>query len=199
MNELRQFLTDIISVDVRGGFASREQIIDSACLAAEGDAPELEIEALATRIVDEVLAVHALAQRSWIGETDCERLDEAFAELDRQGIVARQNFTCCQSCGHSEIANEIEATEVFRPVRGYVFYHIQDLESVVRNGYLYLAFGSVSGELKESEIIAQEICEILRKAGLEPDWNGSIRTRICIRDLNWQRRRYAEDTEGDSL
>ena len=120
---------------------------------------------------------------------DNDRLDEAFAELDRHGIVARQNFTCCQTCGHTEISYEIIEAEQHRPVRGYVFFHWQDTESAVRSGYLYLAYGSVSGKESESLVIAQEVVAALRRAGLDVDWDGSVRTRICIRDIEWQRRR----------
>jgi hypothetical protein len=185
INELR----DVIDTDVKAGFANRTEIIEAAIDFLLGDYDYDWIEEQATRLSDELLAKHYSEQRSWTGETDCDRLDEAFAELDRKGIVARQNFTCCQTCGHAEISYAIEETEAFRAVRGYVFYHIQDTESAVRNGYLYLAYGSVSGKERESAEIAEEVCETLRKAGLETDWNGSVRTRICIREIEWQRRR----------
>ncbi|GAA3642822.1 hypothetical protein GCM10022267_31820 [Lentzea roselyniae] len=40
------------------------------------------------------------------GETDPERLTRAFAALREAGITARENFTCCRSCGESEIGGE---------------------------------------------------------------------------------------------
>lgn len=186
-------LRDTISTDVKAGFASREEIIEAAIDTLLEDYDYDWIEDHATRITDELLSVHYEAQKAWEGETDCDRLDEAFAELDRTGIIARMNFTCCQTCGHAEISYEIEATENIRPVRGYVFFHIQDTESAVRNGYLYLAYGSVSGDEKESAAVANEICGTLRKHGLEPDWNNSVRTRICIREIDWRYRRLAND------
>lgn len=189
-------LRDTIETDVKAGFANRAEIIDAAIDTLLGDYEYDWIQEQAIRITDELLAQHYAEQRSWTGETDCDRLDEAFSELDRKGIVARQNFTCCQTCGHTEISYEIEKTSETRPVRGYVFFHMQDTESAVRNNYLYMAYGSVSGKEHEAAEIAEEVCKILRKAGLETDWNGSVRTRICIREINWQFRR---DYEADKL
>jgi uncharacterized protein DUF6891 len=182
-------LQEVISIDIRAGYDEREQIIESAVDFLLGDYNPEWLEDEATLLTDGFLARHMAEQKTWTYETDCDRLDEAFSELDRHGIVARQNFTCCQTCGHTEINTEIAKTQQHRPVRGYVFFHWQDTESAVRNGYLYLAYGSVSGKEHESEYVAQEVMAALRRAGLEADWNDSVRTRICIRNIEWQRRR----------
>jgi hypothetical protein len=189
-----QELRDVIQVDVKAGFCNRQEVIDSGIDFLLGDYDVDWIEEHATKITDELLAQHYVEQQSWIAETDCDRLSEAFAELERSGIVARHNFTCCQTCGHSEISYEVEAAEeAGNRVRGYVFYHMQDTESAVRRGYLYLAYGALSGKENESESVAREIVETLMRNGLEPDWNGSIRTRICIRDIKWQWRRLSSN------
>ncbi len=38
-----------------------------------------------------------------------ERLTEAFKAMRKKGILARQNFSCCTSCGSSELAVMITA------------------------------------------------------------------------------------------
>lgn len=185
INELR----DVITLDVTAGYETRAQIIASAIDMLMGDYSHEWLDEQATRLTDEALARHKAEQALWKHSTDCDKLDEAFAELDRHGIVARQHFTCCQTCGHSEINAEIKATRVHRPVRGYVFFHWQDTESVVKNGYLYLAYGAVNGKERDSQWIASDIITALQRAGLEAEWKGSVRSRICIRDFVWQRRR----------
>jgi hypothetical protein len=182
-------LEEVISIDVTAGYESREEIIENAIDFLLGDYNPEWLEEEATRLTDSLLEKHFEEQKTWLDETDCDRLDEAFAELDRHGIVARQNFTCCQTCGHTEINSEIAKTQNYRPVRGYVFFHWQDTETAVRNAYLYLAYGSISGKEGESALIAQEVVAALRRAGLEADWNDSVRTRICIKDIEWKRRR----------
>jgi hypothetical protein len=189
MSDTLTELRDVIETDVKGGFMARDEIMEAGIDYLLGDYDYDWIEAQVDRLTNELLSQHYETQKAWVGETDCDRLDEAFAELDRNGIVARQNFKCCQTCGHAEISYEIEATEAFRPVRGYVFFHMQDTESAVRNGYLYLAYGSLSGEPQESKVVADEIVTTLKKHGLEADWNGAVKTRIAIREITWQRRR----------
>lgn len=190
INELR----DVIELDVRAGYDSREQIINSAIDLLMGDYDPEWLEEQAIKLTDACFEQHYAEQREWLHETDCDRLDEAFAELDRYGIVARQHFTCCQTCGHSEINYAIKETQQHRPVMGYVFFHWQDTESAVRSEYLYLAYGSVSGKESESKQIAEEVVAALHRAGLDADWNGSVRSRICIRNIVWQRRRITEFT-----
>lgn len=185
INELR----DVIDLDVKGGYESREQIINNALDFLMGEYDPEWIEEQSEKLTDDALNQQYDEQKHWKHVTDCDKLDEAFAELDRHGIVARQHFTCCQTCGHSEISQEIKKTEKHRPVQGYVFFHWQDTESAVRSEYLYLAYGSVSGKESESEQIASQIVATLARAGLDAEWNGSVRSRICIRNINWQRRR----------
>ncbi|MEM9952075.1 MAG: hypothetical protein AAF846_10765 [Chloroflexota bacterium] len=185
INELR----DVIDLDVKAGYDSREQIIANAIDMLMGEYSHEWLEEQATQLTDDALRLHMEDQVLWKHSTDCDKLDEAFAELDRHGIVARQHFTCCQTCGHSEISDEIKATQQYRPVRGYVFFHWQDTESAVQSEYLYLAYGAVNGKESASEWVASEVVAALQRAGLEAEWNGSVRSRICIRNLVWQRRR----------
>ena len=143
----------------------------------------------ATRLTDRMLARHFALQHSWLDETDCDRLEEAFAELDRHGIVARQNFACCQSCGHAEIWEAIDDTMQYRPVLGYVFFHQQDTDNAVQGGYLYLAYGAVDGSSSKSLRVGHEVVAALQRAGLPVEWSGDLNKRICIPNLDWRRRR----------
>jgi hypothetical protein len=189
MNGVQQGLYALIETQVRAGFEEREAIIEMA-IDQMIDQYALEwLDEHVPAVVDQMLQKHFVEQRSWNHETDCDRLDEAFAELDRHGVIARQNFSCCQTCGHAEISTEIEETASMRPVHGYVFYHQQDTDTVIEEGYLYLAYGAVSGREDESVAVGYEIVDALERAGLEVAWNGSIRKRIRISNIQWQRRR----------
>lgn len=191
MNDRLQDLRSIINLEVKGGFAKRDEIIELAMdylLDMFDYNPDvMEIEAI--RATDELLAQHKAVQQTWLDETECDRLDEAFATLDRKGIVARHNFTCCQTCGHAEIAYEVDETSHHRPVRGYVFYHQQDTESAVMGYGLYLAYGAVSSTEIASIDIGWEIVDALRDAGLSVEWNGSIQKRINVDIMDWRWRR----------
>lgn len=193
MQQLTQELQTFIDIEVKAGFASRDEIIEMAVdyLLDDYDYTLDFIIERATTITDQLLAQHAAEQATWVQSTDCDRLDEAFAELDRHGIVARQNFTCCQSCGHAEIWEAIDDTEQFRTVLGYVFYHQQDTDSAVEGDYLYLAYGAVDGKSPSSMRVGHEVVAALQRAGLDVVWNGDLSKRIYLPNFRWERRRLS--------
>lgn len=189
-------LQDSVLLAVRGGFDSRETIIETEIDNWRDDwqGDDYSFDVWKRHIaytVDVLMKRHYTEQQTWLHETDCDKLDEAFAELDRCGIVARQNFSCCQSCGHTEIQDEILEAQDYRPIQGYVFFHQQDTEHATDNDRLYLAYGgAIEGEIHALEV-AQEVVATLRKAGLTVEWNGLIHKRIAVK-MTWQRRRLPE-------
>lgn len=184
---------------VAEGFDSEEDILEDALECFEDEFGESkELTSLVNQLVGELMASHLADERTWSSETDCDRLDKAFNEMEANGIVARQNFTCCQTCGHAEIWEEVDQVrqdmeQAEQPVApsGYVFYHMQDTEMAVEDGTLYLAFGATENADDAAIRVAQQISEILRKNGLKVNWNGSLDKRICLTDFNWQRRRLS--------
>jgi hypothetical protein len=185
LNQVRCF----VAQRVAEGFDDAEAIIQAAVEVVEADLDREELEAHAERFTTLALEEHQRAQSQWVGPTDCDRLDRAFEELEREGIVARQNFTCCQTCGHSEIGGEIALVQAQgREVHGYTFYHMQDTEGACADGFLYLAYGSVSGDRQETVNVGQRIARSLERAGLTVEWDGSAARRIGVR-LQWRRRR----------
>lgn len=128
-----------------------------------------------------ILAAHLAEQATWPAITDCDRLDAAFAALEASGIVCRQNFSCCGTCGAYEIWDEAAALEAAgTPVRGYAFYHVQDTESAVRGYGLYLNYGAAAEGEAAALAIAGEIVAALQQRGLRVDWNGQWSRRIGV-------------------
>ena len=178
-----------IETDVAAGFDSPTEISASAVSLFSDEVDEARLRPIAQKLVDEALAKHRAAQATWPARTDCDRLDQAFADLDAHGIVARQNFADCGTCGVAEIQAEIDAVRKRgRKVRGYTFYHMQDTESAVSGDGLYLNYGSVDDSEKADLAIAGEIVQTLKQHGLRTDWNGRIQQRIGVK-LDWKRRR----------
>jgi len=143
-----------------------------------------ELRALAWRHVGPAFAQHLDAQATWSARTDNDRLTDAFRALDATGVVAREDFACCQNCGVTEIGDEVLDTA---PARGFVFYHQQDTERAAAGGSLWLAYGRF--EEPSSAEIGEEICAALRAEGLHVDWSGSPGQRIHVR-FDWARRRH---------
>lgn len=181
-------MRDRVRFDVAAGYDPGDRIAEAV---AEGECVDgvdaEELEGIARRLVREALADHYREQASWPDVTDCDRLDDAFAELERRGIVARQNFSCCGTCGHSEIWGEMEqARDAGAEVWGYAFFHLQDTEAAVGGGGLYLKYGSA--EAGDEEAVAEELVEVLTAHGLAAGWNGQ--TSQCVGlSLDWKRRR----------
>ncbi len=189
VDEMRQYILQQVSA----GFLDANEVEQAAIDGFLYDLDDKQLEpALLERIAgvetDKAFAAQLDAQRQWPAVTDCDRLDRAFAGLNRSGIVARQNFACCTNCGHAEIGAEIEdAEKIGTKVIGYTFFHFQDTDRAVAHGDLYLAYGDLAGDQNAGVRIGQTIVEALRRHGLAVEWNGSFDKAILVK-LKWQRR-----------
>ena len=66
----------------------------------------------ARRILEDETAAYHHEAAGWPALTDHDRLEQAFAALETQGVVCRQNFTCCGTCGVAEIGDDREIEEI---------------------------------------------------------------------------------------
>jgi hypothetical protein len=183
-------LRDFIRVQVAAGFAPLDEMVDEAVdVFADTTLPQASLRAAATVIAEKAIAEHLAQQKSWTAPTDCDRLDAAFAALDAAGIVARQHFSCCGSCGATEIHDEMDkVAKDGTTVRGYTFFHVQDTEQAVEGESLFLSYGAPDRDRDAAVAIAQEVVAALKEQGLHPAWNGRHANRIGL-PIVWQRRR----------
>lgn len=184
--ELIEELQDYIRRQVFAGFADSDEIIESTLEVYEEEADENDLLPHIKRLTTKAFEAHEIAQKEWIGTTDCEHLDAAFEELESTGIVCRQDFSCCGNCGSAEIWEEMEYHDP--PARGYTFYHMQDTDRAVDGGGIYLNFGATEEGEAAALAVAQEITNALSRHGLRVNWNGSWDKRIGVA-LDWKRRR----------
>jgi hypothetical protein len=176
---------------VAEGYDARDEIIESLVDLYGDDYPDVDMERLATRATSEALAAHRRAEATWKGPTDCDRLDAAFARLEKGGIFAREKYADCQNCGVSDISAEMEeAHKKGRRVVGYVFFHDQDVEGIVESRALYLSYGAYADDDEASRRVGDRIVNVLRSTGLDAQWSGSVEDRIQLVDLTWHRRRH---------
>lgn len=186
LEELRGFIAD----RVREGFESIHEIVENATdYAAEKYARD-DLQTQIKRLVAKSLAAHRAEQAEWKSSTDCDRLNDAFSVLNEQGIVARQDFSCCNNCGFTEIWDEVEAEEKRRPVEGYVFYHLQCTEQAIKTGQLLMAYGSVEDDPDQLGRVADKVVAELRRVGLMASWAGTTGHPIIVDGIVWQRRRH---------
>ncbi|GAA3943799.1 hypothetical protein GCM10023085_27210 [Actinomadura viridis] len=170
---------------LRAGYADEGEIVEELTELVEGAEVEYDPDAI-ERTVERLWAARLEEQRGWPEVTDNDRLERAFIRLWRSGIVAEENFTCCQTCGVSEIGGEVpEGTAM----DGYAFFHQQDTESAVDGGPLLLAYGTFTDETDPAGAteIGERVVAALDAEGLRTEWDGSHKKRIEV-TLNWRRR-----------
>jgi hypothetical protein len=182
-------LRDFIANRVREGFESAHEIIENAENWARETYESDDLLPQIKRLTGEALAAHQAEQAGWGPTTDCDRLDAAFAALNDQGIVARQDFSCCNNCGFTEIWDEVEKVESHHPVKGYVFYHLQCTEHAIETGRLLIAYGSVKEDKQAFHAVANTIVAELCRSGLNATWEGTAGHPIVVEGLVWRRRR----------
>lgn len=192
------------------GFRDRGDVVEAAVQAVEDDPdgyPGLGSDD-AVRVAAAVWAQLLGRQAGWSDEGDYARLAAAFDELAAAGVVARMDFTCCQTCGHTEIGDERGDGAAW----AYTFFHQQDSERLAPGGSdLYLAFGTFGlPDDIDPDLVARAragdaearreaaalgdvraaglVTETLRRHGLTVAWDGTAEQRIRVTDLDWRKR-----------
>jgi len=74
-------------------------------------------------------------------------------------------------------------------IRGYCFYHGQDVERAVNGGGLWIAFGDLDAIPEQKSLMGRQIKACLERHGLKVEWNGDPERRLAIPKLDWKRRR----------
>ncbi len=137
---------------IASGFRSRDGLAEELVEYHDNiDLPADQTDRLAVSAVDIEWEVRLAEQATWTHPGDHARVQAAFDALDAQAVVGRMNFTCCQTCGTAEIAEErtpLPADEMrpgddaFREW-GFVFFHEQDAERLAEEpADLFLNFGT---------------------------------------------------------
>jgi hypothetical protein len=117
------------------------------------------------------------------------RLNAAFADLRRQGILAKQNYACCQTCGFAELRYEAKlVARQGREVLGGIFYDMQDADDLKKDGKCCLAYvglglypdASAGAQDDATLRVGRIACETLRRRGVSVVWDGSAESWIRI-------------------
>ncbi len=122
-NEIKKNIQEQIEYRVKAGFEIREDIIEILVEMVEEEYERDDQTIYIESLIDKLFSQHDKEQNTWKDPTDCDKIDDIFAKLEEKGIVARQNFACCNNCGHSEIGYEIKIFKEHSKPIGYTFYH----------------------------------------------------------------------------
>ncbi|MFD9005573.1 DUF6891 domain-containing protein [Streptomyces sp. NPDC059582] len=179
---------------LRCGYDDRAQLAEDAeeYLVDDDDRPVSPAQA--RELVDRLWRERLAEQATWREITDPERLTDAFEALDASGITARENFTCCRSCGSAEIG-----AERGEGARGFVYFHSQCTQSAAAGHGLTLFYGGFDGSAETTAAVGGEVVAALDAAGLSTSWDGSPDTAIQVTGLTWHKRLVGQGlTASDS-
>lgn len=110
-------------------------------------------------------------------EGDHRRLAAAFEALDRNGIHARMDFSCCPTSPAAEMEDEkVDGS------RGYVSF------GPVAAGDRQRQEAAFAAVVATTERIGAEVAEALRREGLTVDGDGTGVRRIQVSGLDWRKR-----------
>jgi hypothetical protein len=112
-----------------------------------------------------------------------------FETLEAQGVIALHDAGLTKSDGIEDVTEAYEdAGGEESGIVGYCSYHGQDLEHVMASGDLWLAFGDIHGDDGRGVEIGRRIKRALEDTGFTVEWGESVRERILVRGIRWQRR-----------
>lgn len=119
------------------------------------------------------------------------KLAAAFRAMRREGLLAKQNYQCCQNCGGYAVT--LEAVDLIKSgkvkmkyhIKGCCFYHDQDNDNLKVGQPFMLAYGDMdSTEFGKIGLPTEEVGKIVVKCleaeGIEIEWDGTGDQRICV-------------------
>ncbi len=192
---LKHFVYERVRMMIDSGLSSKKEVFD-AISQELADNPELAAEGAKMRgYAAKRWTAREAEERTWTERTDNDRLDAAFAALDRAGFVALQNAGWTMTTGWEDCWFECaRRRERGESPRGAVFYHTQDLERGVAGQGLMMAYGvfheADDGDLAGNAQVAAEVCRILGEQGVATQWDGDPKVRIQVPPFPWRRRRH---------
>lgn len=177
-----------IALLVRTAFYGKDRMLEILCEEMH-EPGELDPNEVSIAIEAELAKLSA-EQKSWPKVTDCDRLEAAFAALEKRGVIALHNAGYTQSDGHDDFREAYSRNPNKSSIVGYCFYHGQDVERAIHGGGLYFAFGPVDSSQEKigGPVVGKIVREELERSGLQVDWDGTFATRLNVPKFNWQRR-----------
>lgn len=129
------------------------------------------------------------AEATWPTVTDFDRLDRVFTILESQGIIALHMAGFTQSDGLEEVEDAYqEAGGKNSEYAGHCFYTEQDQEHALNGRGLYVGFGHLLGKDAEGVKVGQTLRAALERGGFDVEWDGTINSRLLVKEFRWQRR-----------
>ena len=119
---------------------------------------------------------------------DFINLKNAFDDLTKENIISIHN------AGYDIEEGIQDSFELFTHLRnnkyspeGFCFYTFEDIENVIEDNILNIAFGDFEYDEDKGLKIAKKIVNILKSYGFDIGWNESVDEIIEIKNFNWKK------------
>lgn len=175
-----------IRVSIKSGFYDKEEIITNI----EDYLYEIPFDQDWTKHqIDKAYAERLKEQSIWSAVTDFDKLVQAFDRLNSSEIIALHNAGITKQDGEGD-SKEIHEDLLKKGIntKGFCYYHWQDIERVIDDGYLYIGFGDFNNDDKEALEIGKQVASTLESEGFKLNWDKTVATRIEITNIKWQKR-----------
>lgn len=181
--DVREQVEERVRLLLRCGYDDRARLTEAAEeWLVDGDERPVS-RAQAGQLVDRLWLERLGEMETWPTTTDPDRLTRAFGALNTLGVTARENFTCCRTCGTAEIGAERAEGD-----RGFVCFHTQCTESAAEGRGLMLLYGGFDGSAETTRAVGHEVVAALDAAGLSALWDGDPDKAIRVSPLDWRKR-----------
>ena len=184
-DSLKNDITHEIKLDVKTGFYSAEETFD---FVEDVFGDTLDVPWVKKQI-NKAFVQAFNNQSTWPMVTSFDKLAKAFDQLNAHHIIALHNQGTTKEDGVDDctaLHNKLKKKGI--NTRGYCFYHGQDMERVVEDKVLYIAFGDFKNNDRKGVEIGKAVVKALKEQGFKVSWNNSINTRIEITNFTWHKR-----------
>jgi hypothetical protein len=188
MDERREEAKDSIRYYVWGGWHAPDEIydiIDDEVFDCDG-----ENDAWLRAAIEKEFSKKRKAENRWPAVTSFDRLDGAFEQLRRRGVLAAHRCGITQQDGLDVVDTLYDdAGGQNSGMVGYCFYTHQDMEGAMEDGGgMRLSFGSLSTNAGEGADVGRTAQQVLAASGFTVEWDGTVESRLLLRGFQWQRR-----------
>lgn len=129
---------------------------------------------------------------------DFLNLKSAFCDLTKENIISIHN------AGYDIEEGIQDSFELFVHLRnnkfnpiGFCFYTFEDIENVIEDNSLNIAFGDFEYDEEKGLEIAKKIVKTLKGYGFEINWGQSVDEIIEIENFNWKKQYDGKDYSMD--
>jgi len=187
MNELlQQEVQDEIQGCIDKGFFNKEETL---MRVADMFYDEKLDEDWLKEAIDTTYATRLEEQKEWPAVTDVDKLKQAFEQLEQQDVIALHMAGNSMSDGATDATERYyQMKEEGRQMKGYCFYHEQDIEGAMEELGLYLAFSDIESDPAQTVVIGETVAAIMQQHGFTVVWDGTSKKRILLSPFAWQNR-----------